>query len=61
MANILLKRDQIDAANSATNRNYEFQVLGVMPIDLKKQVSALHAKAITEGLLKAESCDNACD
>ena len=55
----LPKQDQIDAANSATKRHYEFQIRGVMPIDLKKQVSALHAKAIKEGLLKAESCDNA--
>ncbi len=61
MANLPPKRDQIDAANFATKKSYEFQVLGVMPIDLRKQVSALHAKAIKEGRLQAESCDNACD
>ena len=53
MANIPPKRDQIDAKNSATKKSYEFQVLGVIPIDLRKQVSALHAKAIKEGLIKA--------
>jgi len=61
MANIPPKLHQIVAANSPTKKNYEFQVLGVVPVDLKKQVSALHAKAIAEGRLKTESCDNACD
>lgn len=61
MANIPPRRDQINAANSATKKHYDFQILGVMPIDLRKQMSALHAKAIKEGRLKAESCDNACD
>ena len=55
------ERHQIVAANSPTKKNFEFQVRGVMPVDLKKQVSALHAKAIAEGRLKAEGCDNASD